>query len=135
MAGETVSKVLTTDPVYFPLGPVAAGKPIKFEALTTELQLADQYIVGYIPAGATFVGAILKTDDLDANAGEALVWTLLVGSTEFDTATNAVAAAGVIMTGDFITVTAETPIYLNASTAAATAAAGTINFMPLYVGA
>lgn len=134
MAGETVAKVLTTDPVYYPLGPIAAGKPISFEALSTESQLADQFIVGYVPAGATFVGAIVKTDDLDSGS-EALVWDIVVGTTVFDSFTTAVALAGLFATGDFITVTAETPIYLKASTAAATGAAGTINFMPVYVGA
>lgn len=134
MAGETVVKATTADAVYSPLGPLlSGGKPIKFEALAAELELADQYLIGYIPAGVTFVGAILKTDDLDSGS-EALVWTLNVGAVAFDTTTNALAFAGILMTGDFITTTAETPIYLIASTAATTAAAGTINFMPLYLG-
>lgn len=134
MAGETVNQVGATSAVFQPLGQMLAGKPVSFEVLDTETQLNDVHLVGYIPAGVTFVGAILKTDDLDSGS-EALVWTLLVGSTAFDTATNAAALAGVVMTGDFITTTAETAVYLKATTAATTGAAGTVNFMPLYVGA
>lgn len=135
MAGEQVNQVGATSSIFSPLGQMLAGKPISFEVTTAQTELDDVHLVGYLPAGVTFVGAILKTDDLDANAGEALVWTLLVGSTAFDTATNAAALAGLVMTGDFITTTAETAIYLKATTAAATAAAGTVNFLPLYVGA
>lgn len=133
MAGETVTQVAATTPVFQPLGPMLGGKAVSFEVLSTETQLNDIHVVGYLPAGVTFCGAILKTDDLDSGS-EALVWTLLVGSTAFDTATNAAALAGLIMTGDFITTTAETVLYLKATTAANTGAAGTINFMPLYIG-
>lgn len=134
MAGETTVQLAATTPVFKPLGLTMAGKPISFELAATDTQTDDVHVVGYLPAGVTFVGAILKTDDLDSGS-EALVFTLLVGSTTFDTCTIAQSFAGLIMTGDFITTTAETPIYLKATTAAATGAAGTVNFMPLYVEA
>lgn len=134
MAGETTVQLTATAPVFKPLGLTMAGKPISFEVTATDTQSNDIHVVGYLPAGVTFVGAILKTDDLDSGS-EALVWTLLVGSTTFDTATNAAAFAGLVMTGDFITTTAETPIYLKSTTAATTGEAGTVNFMPLYVEA
>lgn len=134
MAGETTVQLAATTPVYKPLGLTMAGKPISFELAATDTQTDDVHVVGYLPAGVTFVGAILKTDDLDSGS-EALVFTLLVGSTTFDTCTIAQSFAGLIMTGDFITTTVETPIYLKATTAATTGAAGTVNFMPLYVEA
>lgn len=134
MAGETVVQQAATTPVFKPLGQTLAGKPISFEVTDTQTQLNDVHVVGYLPAGVTFVGAILKTDDLDSGS-EALVWTLNVGATAFDTATNAAALAGLVMTGDFITTTAETRLTLVATTASTTAAAGTINFIPLYVEA
>lgn len=135
MAGETVTQVAATAAVFKPLGQTLAGKPVSFEVTDAQTETDDIHVVGYLPAGVTFVGAILKTDDLDSNGSEALVWTLLVGATAFDTATNAAALAGLVMTGDFITTTAETTLYLKSTTAAATAAAGTVNFMPLYVEA
>lgn len=134
MAGETVVQVAATKPVFKPLGLTMAGKPVSFEVLSTETETDDIHVVGYLPAGVTFVGAILKTDDLDSGS-EALVFTLLVGTTTFDTCTVAQSFAGLLMTGDFITTTAETVLYLKSTTAAATGAAGTVNFMPLYVEA
>lgn len=134
MAGETVVQLAATTPVFSPLGQLVAGKAVSFEVTDTQTETDDIHTVGYLPAGVTFVGAILKTDDLDSDGSETLEWSLLIGSTVFDTATNAAALAGVFMTGDFITTTAETVVYLKSTTAATGAAAGTVNIIPLYAG-
>lgn len=135
MAGETVVQLAATTPVFSPLGQLVAGKAVSFEVTETQTEADDVHTIGYLPSGVTFVGAILKTDDLDSDGSEALEWTLLVGSTAFDTATNAAALAGLVMTGDFITTTAETVVYLKSTTAATAGAAGTVNIIPLYTGA
>lgn len=135
MAGETVNQAGATSPAFSPIGSLLAGKPLKFEVTTAQIETADLHLVGYVPAGVTFVGYLLKTDDLDTGSEE-MIFDVLVGATTFDSGvTIAQATAGIIGTGDFITTTAETAIYLKIATDAATAAAGTVNFLPLYVGA
>jgi hypothetical protein len=135
MAGETVDKS-SQSYAYKEHGKCAlAALVCSFEAVEGELETADQYLVGYLPSGVTVPQAVLLTDDLDVDDSVALAWDVLIGATALATAIgNDTAKVGTMVFGDFITTTAKTAVYLKASTAAATAAAGTVNLAVFYVG-
>lgn len=136
MAGETVD-LSTQDFGWKPHGKAALGMLAKtWECVAGELETDDQYLVGYLPDGATVVAAIFKTDDLDTDASVALVWTLLIGSTTFATCANDTAKAGTTLYGDHVTCSGNTPVYLKATTAAATQSTEdfTINLAVEYIG-
>lgn len=138
MAGETTTDlVLTNIPLLTSksVGQLVA-QPWSVEARTTDEATNDITAVAKVPKGATVVGIIFQTDDLDANASEALVWSLYVGATLVKAGiTNAAAQVGALYvpTGGPITVTADTFVNIKATTAAGTAAAGTVNTTPLYI--
>lgn len=133
MAGET-SSLYTNEPL--PVSKTAKGLIAYYktaEIATTQLETNDLTQISRLPPGAVLVGAILKTDDLDSNGSEALVWTLQVGDTAYKAGiTNATAFAGTFIAGAPITTTTETAVYLKSTTAAATGAAGTVDLTLLY---
>lgn len=137
MAGETTTDLIPTSPLYTSksVGQMVA-QPFSVELRTTDLATNDITGVGKVPAYATVLGFFFQTDDLDSNGSEALVWSVLVGTTVVQAGiTNAVAKAGTFFscsTGP-LTVTADTVINLKATTAAGTAAAGTANITPVYI--
>jgi len=138
MAGETTTDLVTTaTPLYVSksVGQVVA-QPHTVEVRTTDLATNDITGICKVPKGATVIGFILQTDDLDTDGSVALVWSILIGTTVFVAGiANDTAKAGTFAVGSsgHVTVTADTVVSLKATTAAATAAAGTVNLTPLYI--
>jgi len=137
MAGETTTDLVTyTAPLLTSksVGAVVA-QPFSVELRTTDMATNDITGVARVPLGATVLAFILQTDDLDTDGSVALVWSIYVGSTLFASGiANDTAKAGTWVVGaaGHVTVTADTIVYLKATTAAATAAAGTVNITPIY---
>jgi hypothetical protein len=137
MAGETTVDLVPSSPSFVSksVGQVVA-QPFTVALRTTDLALNDITGVGKVPANSTTLGFHFFTDDLDSGS-EALVWSIYIGTTAVATGiTNAVAKAGATyfpcITGP-VTVTAETIVYLKATTAAATAVAGNCVLTPMYI--
>ena len=109
------------------------------EVTTGELELADKIRIGKVPAGATYLGGYLATDDLDSNGTPALVLTLgddddadgIVATGTVGQAAGITRADGAYVTNR-TTTTAEKTIYVTVGTAAATAAAGTLRAVVEY---
>lgn len=134
MAGETK----TVDSQTFgwkPHGKGAVGCLAKsFEVATTEIQVGDLITLGALPDGAMATHLVLKTDDLDTGT-EALKFDVLIGSTVvIDALIVTTTKAGTTCYFDFQTCSGNTLVKLRIDTAAATAAAGTINAALFYVG-
>lgn len=136
MAGETtVDLVSYTAPLVTAkaVGALVA-QPYTVALRTSDLALNDITGVCRIPKGATLMMVGLQSADLDSGS-EALVFSVYVGAVLFKSGiTLAVAKAGEILFGEAgpLTVTADTIIYLKATTAAATAVAGNIIIVPMY---
>lgn len=135
MAGETTTDLVTTAPLRTSR---TRGEMIAHThtvALrTTDMALNDVTGICKVPANSTVLGFYLFTDDLDSGS-EALVWSVLIGSTVVQAGiTNAVAKAGThfACSPGPVTVTADTIVYIKATTAAATAVAGNIMLTPVY---
>lgn len=135
MAGETTIDLIPTTPLFVSksVGQLV-GQTFSVALRTTDLATNDITGVGKVPANSTTLGFFLQTDDLDSNGSEALVWTVLIGSTSVQAGiTNATAKAGTFFACTTpVTVTTDTIIYMKSTTAAATAAAGTVNITPVY---
>ncbi len=135
MAGETTTDLVPTTPLFTSkMAGSLVAQPFTAALRTTDLATNDITGVGKVPANSTTFGFFFFTDDLDSGS-EALVWSIYIGSTAVATGiTNAVAKAGtfVACVGGPITVTADTIIYLKATTAAATAVAGNAITTPIY---
>jgi hypothetical protein len=135
MAGETTVVLVGTAPL---LTAKSVGAMVcqthSVEMRTSDLALADVTGVAELPIGATLHGFHLKTDDLDTGT-VALVWQILVGAVSVKTGIGNDAALigayyGVIT--EPVHVTAKTVVYAKATTAAATAAAGTFTITLHY---
>lgn len=138
MAGETTIDLVSSAPLRTSrtAGEMIA-QPITVALRTTDLATNDITGVCKVPANSTTFGFFFFTDDLDSGS-EALVWSIFIGATAIQTGiTNAVAKAGTFFacTGGPLTVTADTIIYLKATTAAATAVAGNAIVTPVYTTA
>lgn len=135
MAGETTTDLVVNVPLFTSrtVGEMIA-QPATVALRTTDLALNDITGVTKVPKAATVLGFFLFTDDLDSGS-EALVWSIYVGATAVAAGiTNAVAKAGTFVacsTGP-LAVTADTIVYLKATTAAATAVAGNCVITPVY---
>jgi hypothetical protein len=138
VAGETTTDLVSNSIpllVSKSVGQVVA-QPWSVEARTSDLATNDITAVAKIPAGSTYLGCFLITDDLDTNGSVALVWSILVGATAVNTAIgNDTAIVGAFYASAVgpVTVTADTFINMKATTAAGTAAAGTIALTPVYI--
>lgn len=136
MAGETTTDLVDSAPLRTSrtVGEMIAHAHT-VALRTTDLATNDVTGVCKVPANSTTFGFFLFTDDLDSNGSEALVWSVLIGSTVVQAGiTNATAKAGTFFacTGGPKTVTADTIVYLKATTAAGTAAAGNVTITPVY---
>ena len=135
MAGETTTDLITTAPLLSSMsvgGLIAQKHTVALR--TTDLATNDITGVCKVPANSTTFGFFLFTDDLDSGS-EALVWSVLVGEVVVAAGiTNAVAKAGTFFacTGGPLTVTADTIVYMKATTAAATAVAGNAVITPVF---
>lgn len=97
-----------------------------------QLQLNVSTAVGYVPAGVTVVAFSVRSDDLDSG-GSALRQSLILGSTSLVTGI----ANGSDGTNGFYpcvptAVSVPTALYQKVTTAATTAATGTVNVTAFY---
>lgn len=133
MAGETKVWAVTgaPQPTSSSYGQVCVAHN-KVEFLSTDTQLNDINTMLYIPANSLVHGVALFTDDLDSGS-EALVWSVLLGTTAYFTGvTLATSKVGTFQVGEPILTTAQTAVNLKATTAAATGAAGTVSISVFY---
>jgi hypothetical protein len=110
------------------------GNPFTASVATTSIDEQDDIIeLGYVPAGVTVVGFIVKATDLDTGGSPALVQKLTLGSTDLVTGIT-VGQSGI--SGFYGCVptatTAATKLQIHTTTAAATPASGTVYVTPIY---
>lgn len=128
MAGETTSTTALNPPFELPSGLFIV--PFTLTYSTTQNELNDVMEAGYLPAGVTVYGVIYSPTDMDSNVSPALVHKITVGSTDVASAlTGAQTGAKSFVGIAPLTTTAKTLAKVTSTTAAATAAAGT-----LYLG-
>jgi hypothetical protein len=142
MAGETTSRS-GINRRHTPLvgGPVLNGAVWSTSVTTGQLELADVLNMGYLPKGVTLVGFIAYATDMDTNGAPALVWKITVGSTDVKTGIT-IGQATALSTHSLtqflgvepVTTTEPTLVKVTITTAAATAAAGTLILVPVYLG-
>jgi hypothetical protein len=142
MTATTVARTgITTEAQPKARGPILNGVVWTIEAATTSLDEANDAIqMGYIPAEVTLIGFVMYADDLDTGT-VALVTKLTVGTTDVKTGITIGQADAKIthtltqfLAIDPYTTTVETLVTLTVTTAAATAATGTIALTPVYIG-
>ena len=128
MAGETTATTAKNPPVALPAGLFVV--PLSAAFSDTQNQLADVMEMGFVPANCTVLGLLYKPTDMDTNVSPTLVHKVTVGSTDVATGlTGAQTGAGSFVPTVPTTVTTKSKVTVTSSTAAATAAAGT-----LYLG-
>ncbi len=101
---------------------------------TTQLDdVGDITELGYLPANCTVVGFIVTATDMDTGT-PALVYKLTAGSTDLVTGiTTGQSAASAFFGCTPTALTAVTKLQVNITTVSATAAAGTLNVVALYI--
>jgi len=117
--------------------PYAAGLvalPFTAAMATTQLDdVGDITELGYLPANCTVIGFIVTATDMDTGT-PALVYKLTAGSTDLVTGITTGQSAGTAFFGCTPTaLTAVTKLQVNITTVSATAAAGTLNVVALYI--
>lgn len=125
MSGETTATTALNPPYEGAEGLFLVPFTISFA--TTQLELADVVEAGYAPSGVTIYGVIYSPTDMDTNVSPALVQKVTVGSTDIVTGLT----GGQTGTKSFVgctplALTAKSKVSITSSTAAATAAAGTV---------
>ena len=139
MAGETTNADEYSTTAFKGHGIQLCALDVTHEVSTGELELADVIQIGKIPAGATYVGGFIATDDLDSNGTPALDLDVgddddadgLAGTGSIGQAAAVNTFAGAYITNK-TTTTAEKTIKVTVTAAAATAAAGTIRVVVYY---
>jgi len=128
MAGETTS-VAASSAFRIPKGVAVGmvGVPFTLTFSTTQNELNDVMEAGYLPANVIVVGALVKSDDMDSNGSPAVVHKITVGSTDIVTGITAAQSGGqAVYACTPLTLTAKTLVKVQTTTAAATAAAGSM---------
>lgn len=125
MAGETTATTALNPPFEAPDGLFLVPFTVSFA--TTQLELNDVVECGYIAPNCTIYGVIYSPTDMDTNVSPALVQKVTVGSTDVVTALT----GGQTGTKSFVgctplALTAKSKVSITSTTAAATAAAGTV---------
>lgn len=129
MAGETTATTDLHAPYEGATGMFLV--PFTLTYATGQLELADVMEAGYIPPNVTVYGFVVKATDMDTNVSPTLVQKITLGSTDLVTGITVGQSAGEGVFGCVpTTTTAKTKLTVTNTTAAATAAAGT-----LYVAA
>lgn len=136
MAGETTSLAAGAwkDANVFPVN----GKALMIHEATasfgtTDNQTNDVMEVCYLPAGIKVYGLIVSATDMDTDASPAVVHKVTVGSTDVVTGlTNGQAGTTTVHGIAPYTTTGYTLVKVTSTTAAATAAAGTMTIRFLY---
>lgn len=127
MAGETTAAASADVPVELPAGMFIV--PFTLSYSTTQNETNDVMEAGYLPV-CTVYGVIYAPTDMDTNVSPAVVHKVTVGSTDVVTGlTGAQSGAKSYNAITPLTLTAKTLAKVTSTTAAATAAAGT-----LYLG-
>jgi hypothetical protein len=112
------------------------GAPLTCTFGTTDNQLDDVMQAGYIPAGVTVVGFLVHSTDMDTAGSPAVVHAILLGATTLVAGITAAQAGGsAVYACTPTTTTAATVLSVKSTTAAGTAAAGTMYVTPLYFSA
>lgn len=125
MAGETTATTALDPPFAAPTGLFIVPFTVAFA--TGELEANDVVEAGYIPANLTVYGVLYSPTDMDTNGSPALVQKVTVGSTDIVTGlTGGQSGAKTFVGCTPLTVTAKTKVSITSTTAAATAAAGTV---------
>jgi len=115
------------------LGNVGLASHTMYQSITAlQLILNIKTAVGVVPGNVTVVGFAIKSSDMDTGSA-ALVQSLYIGDTEVATGIT----TGQGGTSAFVPCTptatvAETTVYINTTTAAATPAAGTVYITAIY---
>ena len=138
MTASTVSVAASAKKVLRKLSGVGlTGHPLTAAVATTSIDEQDDIVeLGYVPQGVTVVGFIVKTTDLDTAGSPALVFKLLLGSTDLVTGITAGQTGGTGVYGCTpTTTTAPTVVSMKVTTAAGTAASGTVYVTPMYFAA
>jgi hypothetical protein len=125
MAGETTATTALNAPFEIPAGLFLVPFTVSFA--TTQLETADVVECGYTPASGTIYGVIYSPTDMDTNVSPALVQKVTVGSTDIVTGLT----GGQTGTKSFVgcvplALTAKAKVSITSTTAAGTAAAGTV---------
>lgn len=143
MTASTVSRAgIATEAQPAFKGPILNGAVWSVEVATTSLDEANDTVnMGYLPAGVTLLGFIAFADDLDSNVSPALVSKITVGSTDVKTgmtlgqaATGLTSSISSFVAIEPLAITEETLVKWTVTTAAGTAAAGTLVLTPVYLG-
>jgi hypothetical protein len=125
MAGETTSTTQKHAPVDLPAGLFLV--PLSATYATGQLELNDVMELGYLPDNVTIYGFLVKATDMDTNVSPALVQKITVGSTDLVTGITAGQSGGnALYACTPTTITSKTKLTVTNTTAAATAAAGTL---------
>ena len=113
------------------------GNPFTTSIATTSIDEQDDIVeLGYVPAGVTVVGFAVKATDLDTAGSPALVFKLMLGSTDLVTLiTIGQTGTGGVYACVPTTTTEPTKVSMKVTTAAGTAASGTLYTTPLYFSA
>lgn len=132
MAGETTS-ASSTKAVRQLAGSGSTSYTWTLTYSTTQNETNDVMEAGYLPAGVTVIGFIYSPSDMDTNGSPALVQKITVGSTDVATGlTGGQSGTKSFVAINPIATTAKTLVKVTSTTAAATAAAGTVYLTPVY---
>lgn len=125
MAGETTA-VASVDPPYEGSSGLFLV-PFTLAYSTTQNETNDVMNAGYLPANVTVYGVIYAPTDMDTNVSPAVVHKVTIGSTDVATGlTGAQTGTKSFQAITPVTITARTLVSVTSTTAAATAAAGTL---------
>jgi len=104
-----------------------------YQSITAlQLNLNIRVAVGVVPANVTVVGFAIKSSDMDTGT-PALVQSIYIGSTVVATGiTTGQGGTSAFVPCTPTATTAETTVYINTTTAAATPAAGTVYVTAFY---
>lgn len=135
MAGETTSVAASAARgLQKPMAVGVVGYTYTLTYSTTQNQLADVMEAGYLPANVTVVGALVKATDMDTAGSPLVVHKITVGSTDIVTGiTAAQTGTNSVHACTPLALTARTLVKVITSTAADTAAAGTMYVTLLVV--
>jgi hypothetical protein len=122
-------------------GPILNGVVWEHAVTTAELEANDVIQMGYLPAGVTLVGFIAHATDMDTNGTPTLAWKITVGASDLKTGIT-IGQATAVSTHTLTqflavaptAVTSATLVSVTFTAAAATAAAGTLSLVPVYIG-
>ena len=137
MAGETTALARGSQRFGRKLSNTAlCANPFTLAFGTTANQVNDIMQAGYIPAGVTLLGFFVVATDMDTNVSPAVVHQILLSTTALVSGITLGQGAG---SGFYpctpTTTTAATVLNVKTTTAAATAATGTMYLTPLYFSA